>query len=88
MQSWQSMIRVSQKCHFINAEDPTRSLRYVHEADSLLIVGESHKVGHHREDHYLNLKNLAMRYSVLKSINTSGRHRIMNRPETFRTLGI
>ena len=44
------------KCHFINAEDPTRSLRYVHEADSLLIVGESHKVGHHREDHYLNLK--------------------------------
>ncbi|NLW02046.1 MAG: FAD-dependent oxidoreductase [Clostridiaceae bacterium] len=44
------------KCHFINAEEPSRSLRYVHEAGSLLIVGESHKVGHQKKDHYLELK--------------------------------
>lgn len=44
------------ECHFINAEDPTRSLRYVHEAGALLIVGESHKVGHQDKDHYLELK--------------------------------
>lgn len=44
------------RCHFINAEDPTRSIRYVHEANSILIVGESHKVGHLKEDHYLELK--------------------------------
>jgi len=43
-------------CHFISAEDPTRSIRYVHEAGSILIVGESHKVGHNKEDYYLKLK--------------------------------
>lgn len=44
------------ECHFISAEEPTRSLRYVHEAGSLLIVGESHKVGHQNKDCYLELK--------------------------------
>jgi len=44
------------ECHFISAEYPTRSIRYVHEAGSLLIVGESHKVGHHKKDYYLELK--------------------------------
>ena len=44
------------KAHFINAESPTRSLRYVEEEKSLLIVGESHKVGHNTEDHYAALK--------------------------------
>lgn len=44
------------KAHFINAENPTRSLRYVDEEKSLLIVGESHKVGHNNEDYYAGLK--------------------------------
>lgn len=44
------------EAHFINAEDPTRSLRWVYEEESLLIVGESHKVGHQKDDYFAELK--------------------------------
>lgn len=44
------------KAHFINAENPTRSLRYIDEEKAILIVGESHKVGHQIDDHYSELK--------------------------------
>jgi len=45
--------------HFINAEDPTISLRYIPEEKILLISGENHKVGHKDANHYENLKNYA-----------------------------
>lgn len=46
------------EAHFINAEDPTISLRYVPEEKVLLISGENHKVGHKDDDHYQKLIDL------------------------------
>ena len=45
--------------HFINAEDPTISLRHIPEDKTLLISGENHKVGHKDTNHYQNLKDYA-----------------------------
>jgi glycine/D-amino acid oxidase-like deaminating enzyme/nitrite reductase/ring-hydroxylating ferredoxin subunit len=45
--------------HFINVEDPTRSLRYIPEEKVLMVAGENHKVGHKDDDYYQKLKDYA-----------------------------
>ena len=45
--------------HFINAEDPTISLRYIPEEKILMISGENHKVGHKDGNHYQRLMDYA-----------------------------
>lgn len=47
------------EAHFINAEEPAISLRFIPEEKILLISGENHKVGHEDDDHYQKLKNFA-----------------------------
>lgn len=55
--------------HFINAEDPTRSLRYVPKDKLLVIVGESHKVGHHNKDYYQSLKDFGKEHFKIEAFN-------------------
>jgi glycine/D-amino acid oxidase-like deaminating enzyme/nitrite reductase/ring-hydroxylating ferredoxin subunit len=45
--------------HFINIENPTRSLRFIPEEKVLMIAGQDHKVGHNDDDHYEILKIFA-----------------------------
>ena len=47
------------EAHMINAEDPTRSFRYIPEEKVLMIAGENHKVGHDDDDYYQMLKDYA-----------------------------
>ena len=56
------------KAHFINIEDPTRSLRLIKEENLLLFSGESHKVGHQKEgeDYYRRLEDFGREHFGIK----------------------